>query len=57
MCLGGRLCFDLYSQSFYQHSGIWLIKSTAGISVYRITSEEQMRDTAGLFACVAQLNE
>lgn len=53
MCLGGRLCFDLYSQSFYQHSGMWLIKSTAGNSVLRITPEEQLRDTAGLFACVA----
>lgn len=57
MCLGGKLCFVLYSQSFYQHSGILLIKSTAGISVLRITSQKQMRDTAGLFVCVAHLNE
>lgn len=57
MCLGGRLCFDLYSQSFYQHNGISLIKNTAGNLVLRITSEEQMRNTAGPFACVAQLNE
>lgn len=53
MCLGERLYFDLYSRSFYQHNGIWLIKSTAGNSVLRITPEEQLRDTAGLFACVA----
>lgn len=57
MCLGGKLCFDFYSQSFCQHSGIWLIKSTAGSSVLRITSEEQVRDTAGLIACIAYLNE